>query len=79
MKVKKLKVSNSVKEYQPHEKPKRRNWRARCPLARAHGVQKGDPFAFFNIHSVAKYQKIEGGRDPLRNFFLKEISQYQKN
>ena len=30
----------------------------------------GDPLRFFNIHSVGKYQKIEGG--PLGNFFRKK-------
>ena len=30
--VKKLQVPNSQKEYQPHEKPKRPNWRARGPF-----------------------------------------------
>ena len=29
---------------------------------------KGDPLGFFNIHSVAKHQKIEGNRDPSGNF-----------
>ena len=27
---------------------------------------KGGPLGFFNIHSVAKYQKMKG--DPLKNF-----------
>ena len=33
-------------------------------LKKAHNAEKyskGDPLGFFNIHSVGKYQKIEGG------------------
>ena len=38
-------------------------------------TERGDPLGFFNIHSVAKHQKIEGG------FFLfsEKISQCRKN
>ena len=45
-----MKVSKKSK-YQTHEKPKRRNWRAKCQLARAPGALK---------EVVAKHQKIEG-------------------
>ena len=61
MKVSKLKVSNSQKEYQTHEKPKRRNWRARCLLAWAPGALKGGTISHFLTSIVAKHQKIEGG------------------
>ena len=37
---------------------------------------KGDPLGFFNIHSVAKHQKIEGGKF---FYFRKKISQCRKN
>ena len=32
-------------------------------LKKSHNAEKlkGDPLGFFNIHSVGKYQKIEGG------------------
>ena len=80
-------------KYQTHEKPKRRNWRARCPLARAPGGLKEGFFRIFfkiivakhqkiegwkNIHSVAKYQKKWKG-DPLGIFFPKKKSQCRKN
>ena len=77
MKFKKLKVSNSQKEYQTHEKPKRPNWRARCPLARAPGALKGSTFSHFLTSIVAKHQKIEGGLFGERNF-PKEVSQCRK-
>ena len=56
--VKKLKVSNSQKEYQTHEKPQRRNWRASCTLAWAPGALKGGLLHFLTS-IVAKHQKIE--------------------
>ena len=87
-----MKVSKNS-QYQTHEKPKRRNWRARCAergilshfltsivakYQKIEGLKKfgekkfpksltmpkktrGDFLGFFNIHSVAKHQKIEGG------------------
>ena len=62
MKVsKKLKVSNSQKEYQTHEKPKRPNWRARCTLAPTPGALKGGTLSHFSTSIVAKHQKNEGG------------------
>ena len=30
-------------------------------LYNAEKTERGDPLGFFNIHSVAKHQKIEGG------------------
>ena len=38
---------------------------------------KGDPLGFFNIHSVAKHQKIEGGPFWEKNF-RKKVSQCRK-
>ena len=35
-------------------------------------AKRGNPLGFFNIHSVAKHQKIEGG--PFGKFFLKKNS-----
>ena len=35
---------------------------------------RGDPLGFFNIHSVAKHQKIEEG-----NFFGKKFHSAEKN
>ena len=37
---------------------------------------KGNPLGFFNIHSVAKLQKIEGGT--LGNFFRKKSRNVEK-
>ena len=64
----------------------------RGPLARAPGAlkrkkirkkvsqcrktERGTLWGFFNIHSVAKHQKIEGG--PLGIFFPKKVSQCRK-
>ena len=39
-------------------------------------TEKGDSLGFFNIHSVAKHQKIEG--DLLEKVFLKKVSQCGK-
>ena len=52
-----MKVSKNSKS---HEKPKRRNWRARCPLARASGALKGGSFRIFQ-HPLLQNNKIEGG------------------
>ena len=38
---------------------------------------KGDPFGFFNIHSVGKYQKIEGG--DFGDFFFEKKSHRAEN
>ena len=46
-------------------------------LEKSHNAEKtesGDLLGFFNIHSVGKYQKIEGG--PFgENFFLKSLTE----
>ena len=41
---------------------------------------KGGNFLDFNIHAVAKYQKLEGGRDPLEKLknFQKKVAQCRK-
>ena len=40
-------------------------------------TERGDPLGFFNIHSVGKYQQIEGG--PFGEiFFSKKVSQSRK-
>ena len=36
---------------------------------------KGGPLGFFNIHSVGKYQKIEGG--PFGEFFFRKAHRAQ--
>ena len=44
-------------------------------LKKSHNAEKterGDPLGFFNIHSVGKYQKIEGG--PFGEFFSRKQS-----
>ena len=44
------------------------------PFEKCHNAgncERGDPLRFFNIHSVAKFQKIEGG---LFGVFIKKIS-----
>ena len=40
-------------------------------------TERRDPLGFFNIHSVAKHRKIEGG-SLCGNFFPKKVSQCQK-
>ena len=35
-------------------------------------IERGDPLGFFNTHSVAKHQKIEG--DPFGEFFSEKNS-----
>ena len=37
---------------------------------------RGDPLGFFNIHSVGKYQKTEGG--PFGDFFEKKSHRAKK-
>ena len=39
-------------------------------------TERENPLRFFNIHSVRKYQKIEGG--PFGDFFSKKVSQSRK-
>ena len=50
-------------------------------LKKSHNAEKTEreePLGFFNIHSVAKLQKIEGG--PFRGeIFLKKVAQCRKN
>ena len=72
-----MKVSKNSK-YQIHEKPKRWNWRARCPLAQAPGALKRDLFGIFLISIVAKYQKIEGEKFGEKKF-PKKVSILKKN
>ena len=38
----------------------------------AEKTERGDPLGFFNIHSVGKHQKIEGG--PFGEFFFEKKS-----
>ena len=40
-------------------------------------TKREDPLGFFNIRSVAKLQKIEGG--PFVGIFLKKVAQCRKN
>ena len=42
-------------------------------------TEREDPLGFFNIHSVSKLQKNEGGTISWGNFFLKKVAQCQKN
>ena len=42
----------------------------------AEKIERRDLLGFFNIHSVAKHQKIEGG--PWGFFFEKKVSQCRK-
>ena len=37
-----------------------------------------DPLGFFNIHSVGKYQKVEGGPFGQKFFFRKKVSRSRK-
>ena len=41
-------------------------------------TEREDPLGFFNIHSVAKLQKIEGGLS-WGKVFLKKVAQCRKN
>ena len=43
----------------------------------AEKIERRDPLGFFNIHSVAKHQKIEGG--PWGFFFEKKSHNAEKN
>ena len=64
--VKTFKVSNSQKEYQTNEKPKRPIWRA-----------KRGTLSPLLTSIVAKHQKIEGG--PVYEKKMKNVSQCRKN
>ena len=61
----------------------RRSSLARAPGAlKSHNAEKlkGGPFGgFFNIHSVAKHQKIEGGHFGEKIFFEKKYRSAEKN
>ena len=46
----------------------RRGWRAKVSQCRK--TERGDPLRFFNIHSVAKHEKIEENK----NFHFREKS-----
>ena len=73
MKVSKnSKVSISRKEYQIHGKPKRPNWRTRCPLAPAPGALKEGTLSDFLISIVAKHQKLKGDLLVKKNFRKKQ-------
>ena len=43
----------------------------------AEKTERGERLRFFNIHSVGKFQKIEGG--PFGDFFLKQNLTEPKN
>ena len=46
--------------------------RRRAKVSQCRKTERGDPLRFFNIHSVAKHEKIEGNK----NFHFREkISQ----
>ena len=42
-------------------------------------TEREDPLGFFNIHSVAKLQEIEGGPSVGNEVFLKKVAQCRKN
>ena len=44
----------------------------------AEKTERGDPLGFFNIHSVAKHQKMQGGPFGEKFFFEKKVSQCRK-
>ena len=67
MKVSKNSKYQTQKKYRTHEKPKRPNWRARCPKTRAPGALKG-ALSHFLTSIVAKIKKLKG--DPLVKFFF---------
>ena len=50
------------------------------PFEKSHNAEncKRRPFRFFNIHSVAKFQKIEGRPDPLESFGKKSFEKKTK-
>ena len=41
-------------------------------------TERGNPSGFFNIHSVGRYQKIEGEPFGKNFYFRKKVSQSQK-
>ena len=49
-------------------KKKWTEWRAKVSQCRK--TERGDPLRFFNIHSVAKHEKMQG--DPLGKFFFRK-------
>ena len=49
-------------------------------MSHAEKCKRGDPSGFINIHSVAKYRKIEGGPfETLKNFSKKKSHKAEKN
>ena len=71
------KIKNFSKKCQKMDRVARRGPLARAPDAlESHNAEKlkGDPLRFFNIHSVAKHEKIEE-----KNYFREKISQCRKN
>ena len=42
-------------------------------------TERGDSLGFFNIHSVAKHQKMQGGPFGENFFSKKKVSQCRKN
>ena len=42
-------------------------------------TERGDPLGFFNIHSVAKHQKMQGGPFGENFFFEKKSRSAEKN
>ena len=68
------------KKYETHEKPKRPNWRARCPLARApRGRAERRTLSDFSTSIVAKHQKSEEGTLWWKKTFPTKITMPKKN
>ena len=71
MKVSKnSKYRTNSKEYQTQKKPKRRNWRARGPKARAPGALKRESFCIFQHPLLQNIKKLKG--EPFDKIFSKK-------
>ena len=57
--IEKLKGVSKNSKYQTHEKPKRRNWCAGCPLARAPGALKEGSFCIFEHPLLPNIKKLK--------------------
>ena len=82
--VKKLKVSNSQKEYQTHDKPKRRKWHAKrrilshfsTSIVVKHQKSEGGPFDEKNPKSLSMPKNWKG--DPSEFFNIPSVAKHQK-
>ena len=70
-------MSNNSK-YQTHEKPKRRNWRARCPLARVFGALKHGSFRIFYHPLLENIKKLNDEKNLVKKNSEKSLTMPKK-